>query len=157
MKRQPILFASALMCILGAALWGVNYRLQHPPLTAADREFRALVSGADGVTIRQKKPVGFVARGAPFRVLDAAQTRRLIDNLRFTGADENLNVASLSPLELTFARAGQPRARLELYQSQNAGALETLQKPYRVFHLHPRFAKSLRRMLNELPVHNTPR
>ena len=46
MKRKSLVLCFALLCV-GAALWGVNYRLNHPPLSKADREFRALVAGAD--------------------------------------------------------------------------------------------------------------
>ena len=151
MKRRPLALALALMFVVSAALLGANYWLNHPPLSSADGEFRARIKGASGTVIRQKKPVGFVARRAPLHVLDAAQTRELIENLRFVSSATQLNVSALSPLELTFERDGQPLARFELYQAENASELETLEKPYRVYRLHPRFHKSLRRMLNPSP------
>ena len=151
MKRQPLILSVALLFVVSAALWGANYRLDHPPVSPADIEFRARVGGANGTVIRQKKPVGFVARRAPLRVLDAAQTRALIETLRLSSPATQLSVAALSPLELTFERDGQPLARFELYQASEASELETLEKPYRVYRLHPRFHKSLRQMLNQSP------
>ena len=156
MKRKLVL-AVVLLLSVGALVWGVNYRLNHPALTPADRQFRARVAGADSAVIRQKKPVGFVKRAAPLAVLDAAQTRALIETLRFVNANSQLDIVSLSPLELTFLRAGQPLARFELYQSDHSSELESLEKPYQVFQLHPRFDKPLRRLLRAaLPAPTKP-
>ena len=149
MRSKPIFFAGTLLIILSAALWGVNYRLNHLPLTAADKQFRSRVAGADSVVIRARKPVGFVARGAPRQVLNAEQTQNLIESLRFTRAETQRGVMALSPLELTFVRAGQNLARFELYRAEGKSELETLEKPYQVYRLHPRFEKPLSRALGE--------
>lgn len=150
MKRNPLYLAYALIFVIGATLLGVNWRLNHPPLSAADREFRHAVAGADRVIIRQKKPVGFVARGAPMQTLDARQTQALLETLRFIGASSQLNAVSLAPLELTFARQGQSPARFELYQTPTSSELENLEKPYQTYKVHPRFEKPLREFLNEV-------
>ncbi len=156
MKRQ-VLVALVSIAVIGAALWGVNWRLDHPPLSDADRDFRARVAGADGVIVRHKKPVGFVARGAPLQILDAAQTRDLIESLRFARTDSRLNVISLSPLELTFERHNKPLTRFELWQTPTATELQHLEPPYQIYQLHPRFEKPLRRVLSEvLPQHIRP-
>ena len=81
MKRKPILLAIALLLVVGAALWGVNYRLDHPPLTDADKEFRALVAGADRTVIAYYPS----SQSKPVRVtLSNIQTAQFIETFRFS-------------------------------------------------------------------------
>ena len=101
MKRKPLVLAIALLLVVGAALWGINYRLDHPPLTKADKEFRALVSGADKVEITRMKTQSFGAKGRldhmELEQLNVSQTRELVEKLRFVDMDENTSV-STSPM-----------------------------------------------------------
>lgn len=39
------------LLLLASVLWGVNWKLDHPPLTAPDQEFTRLIRGADEVEI----------------------------------------------------------------------------------------------------------
>ena len=48
-KRASFWFLPIL--ILGAILWGVNWRLDNPPLSKTDLKFRAAVAGADELRV----------------------------------------------------------------------------------------------------------
>ena len=89
MKRKLTL-AIALLLIVGAALWGVNYRLDHPtipPLTASDAEFRERVGSANKIYASQwscQKNDCVNGEEIKYPALNQAQTQELLDCLRFT-------------------------------------------------------------------------
>ena len=93
MKRQPLIFALALLLVVGAALWGVNYRLDYPPLTNADKEFRAFVAGADSVEITSmtctRNACSPSAPSSQPQILNAQQTRELIQTVHFIDSAKN--------------------------------------------------------------------
>ena len=93
MKRKPLIIAIALLLVVGAALWGVNYRLDHPPLTKADKEFRAMVAGANRVEITSMicnrnscRPDN--SKSLP-QILNAQQARELVDLTYFLDSTKN--------------------------------------------------------------------
>ena len=84
MKRKPIIIAFALLLIVGAALWGVNYRLDHPPLSYTDKELRATIAGFDEVEIYEEFCDDTYCNDTstnPVRV-KAAQAHELVKDLR---------------------------------------------------------------------------
>ena len=156
MKRQPILLALALCLLTGAAIWGVNYRLDHPPLSRADKEFRALVAGADSVRASQYSCQTGNCYGNilyQHKPLNAAQTRALIERLRFT--DDRRTLFNAQPpgtvaLVLTFQRQGADIISYTLWEAPDSCTLNhfiptIIDSTYR---LHPRFVKPLRRTLD---------
>ena len=157
MKRQPLIFAIALLLVVGAALWSVNYRLDHPPLTKADKEFRALVAGADNVQIYRNnfrikpslQPTTFYSLGAP-------QTRQMLDKFRFS--DEFVLDAPLDSYDLTFRRRGKILLSAQLSQNPPSTTLVTTSGAQkREYKLQPRFAKRLEIYLNQLPAQTPPK
>ncbi len=158
MKRKPILLALALLLVVGAALWGVNYRLDHPPLTKADKEFRALVAGADGIEISQLQMNDMPQEGSPVRLnsLNAAQTSQLIDLLRFSkalSAMPNSGRGTIEFFNITFLKQGKGIAFCAREQSPQGSAFEcntlpNARYPHHKYQLNPRFNKRLNRALD---------
>ena len=158
MKRKPILLAIALLLVVGAALWGVNYRLDHPPLTQADEEFRALVAGADGVWSSQWACQGNCDENwlIKYKPLDAMQTRELIENLRVVDGREYDSLAgdlsstghSTVELELKFTRQGKPLASFLLLQTPGSSGIGKLPAFKGITKINPRFNKRLNRVLD---------
>ena len=150
MKRQPPISAIALLFVVGAALWGVNYRLDHPPLTKADKEFRALVAGADEVRVNQQVMGEKTMHQQFLKPLDAAQTQELIKALRFVD-EEPKDTGNYVTLEVTFLRKHKKLYLLSLYQSQKATSFQELEYAGgipRVYNVNPRFNKRLNRVLD---------
>lgn len=163
MKRKPIILALAPLLVVGAALWGVNYRLDHPPLTKADREFRALVAGADSLEVRQL--ICLQANCSTydhfkFRPLNAVQARGLVEQLRLVDSSLARSGIPSDRFHLRFLRRDKVLARFVLYQTISSSQLSTRvdDKPpnamnvtmnvtYSNHNLNPRFEKSLRRYL----------
>ncbi len=159
MKRKLILSALALLLIVGAALWGVNYRLDHPPLTQADKEFRALVAGADSVEIYRNnyviKPGLQSLSPTTFHALNAAQTRQLLGKFRVS--DEFVLEAPLDSFDLTFRRRGKILLTAQLSQNFPSTTIVTTSGAQkREYKLQPRFAKRLEIYLNQLPAQTPP-
>lgn len=50
MKKRALWWLLPVL-VLGAILWGVNWRLDHPPLSKIDFKFRAAVAGADELRV----------------------------------------------------------------------------------------------------------
>ena len=167
MKRKPILLAFALLLVVGAALWGVNYRLDHPPLTKADKEFRALVAGADSVSISQLNSIGVLSPSDRNKKLNATQTRQLIEKIRFLDklASAGTFASAMLPIPkgwptpkggiyiLRFSRKGESLARCLLFQSEKESgiscpALQDSKVPGSIHQLNPRFNKRLNRVLD---------
>lgn len=159
----------ALLIVVSAALGGVNYRLNHPPLSDADQQFRALIAGADSVAASQgscQQPECSANAVIAYKPLDAAQTRHLIELLRFVDtAPDNFGkeTATGAGLILTFGRDGQELTYFNLGQTLVSSELSSDTKPLyfstgadgnRVqvpsFQLHPRFEKPLRAYLDEV-------
>ena len=168
MKRKPIL----LLLVVGAALWGVNYRLDHPPLTQADKEFRALVAGADSVWIYQsvvtnKKPLQSANRQVD---LNEEQTRELIENLRIGEEKSDGAIKTVfrkqktQVVYLSFVRNKAPIFGCRIYH--NSAQIALISVPTKIprpmktvsskalptnnFLIRLRFQKRLRRYLQEV-------
>ena len=159
MKRK--LFAALTsVALIGAALWGVNYRLDHPPLSQADKEFRALVAGADRVEVREYRPRdSFVVHPA----LNVTQARELAEQLRLLDAISSpLPTSSRSIIDLTFWKHNQRIADFSLDQTSRSSWLivrtpgplsrrdrsVSMSSAYAIYDLHPRFNKRLNRVLD---------
>ena len=173
MNRKFPVIAVALGCVVGAALWNVNARLDHPPLSKADRAFAASVAGADSVVASQWSCQGACSANAlvKYPPLGAAQTRRLIANLRFLDAAPDAVITSAGvagvTLDLSFRRAGREVARYTLCQTRAHSEVRDISPPMRFstgktwkpFYfgfpcpLHPRFENPLRRALDEFWPH----
>ena len=91
MKRRSRLLLGALIVSMSAALWGINYRLNHPPLSKSDKEFRALVTDTARVQVWQWdcQPLNSCRRGSAVYHpnWDGAQAQNFARQLRFTDAD----------------------------------------------------------------------
>ena len=167
MKHKHLRFSLALMLVVGAALWGVNWRLDHPPLTKADKEFRALVAGADSVqatqTSCQLQPLSTCTnnRWIIYPPLNASQTRELTGVIRFSQyADPPVGTAWESRyvrLNLQFKRHGKELAYLAILQDDKTGLLVTCFEPELAslngfaaptYQINPRFNKRLNRALD---------
>lgn len=159
MKRK-ITFALALLLVVGAALWGVNYRLDNPPippLTASDKEFRERVGSANKIYASQwscQKNDCFGGEEIKYPVLNQAQIQELIDCLRFT--DEKVPTR--------FLGIGATQIQLEFWINDRMLDTYTIwEKPTRDVHsiavikefpnpryyiLDPRFVRPLNRALD---------
>ena len=155
MKRKPLLLALALLLVVGAALWGVNYRLDHPPLTKADKGFRALVAGANRVEIVNNGGKGnSLAKQVE---LDEIQTRELIENIRLFDRRAIGLSSSGSSIILVFWKNNEMLNTFVLNQRRNSSEmlidLEPMEsrggKSARSYYdLNPRFNKRLNRALD---------
>ena len=159
MKCPPLWLSCALIVVLGAALWGVNWRLDHPPLSKSDREFRALVAGANSVHIYRNNFVlnpGIGLQPTTFYALGNAQTRQLLSKLRFS--DESVLGAPIESFVMEFRRGGKTVCYARLSQKPAATTLLTMNKggQMREYKLQPRFAKRLESHLNQLPAQSPP-
>lgn len=160
MKRKPILLALALLLVVGAALRSVNYRLDHPPLTKADKEFRALVAGADSMRATQAS-----CQNAPcaasvelkFGPLNAEQTRDVISKIRLL--DQEVSSSQELPvyINLMFYKNGKSLYNIVLFQTPSSSEIEKTWNGYEgnkyIFptvyqRLNPRFNKRLNRTLD---------
>lgn len=158
MKRKPLLFALALFVFIGAGVWGVNWRLDHPPLSAADKEFRALVASADRVEVSQQgcqSPNCGEQWTIKYKPSNAAQSLELIEKLRFTD-DRRIPFNAVAPgtvaLDFTFQRKGADLIRYTLWETPHSFSLVHI-IPSIVdssYQLHPRFEKPLRRFLDQV-------
>ena len=158
MKRQPIIVAVALLLVVGAALWGVNYRLDHPPMTKADKEFRALVAGADSLQVSQascQDSACIKKRIIKYNPFNAAQTRELIEQLQFldvSPSEENsLEVLGNSQkcvvLRLDFSDSDGISTHMALFQTSKLGKIVGGPQD-KTYYLNPRFNKRLNRVLD---------
>ena len=151
MKRKPLLLAIALLLIVGAALWGVNYRLDHPPLTGADKEFRALVAGADSVEASQyscQRRACATNYAIRFDPLNVTQTRHIIEELRFVSKipTTTMDSSQATMLKLEFRKGDKAVVRCTLWQSPNLNEMSTMQ--HASYRLNPRANKRLNRVLD---------
>ena len=158
MKRKPLILAIALLLVVGAALWGVNYRLDHPPLTKADKEFRALVAGADSTEILYEKCCLGDSRSdgtIQFKNLDANQTTKFTENLRFFD-DSSPAIFIGVGMHIRFFRQGKELSLFELNQISTLDNFSHLVEDkqqfapsvHQIFYLNPRFHKRLNRALD---------
>ena len=161
MKRKPLILSIALLFVVGAALWGVNYRLDHPPLTKADKELRALLAGADSMRASQASCQNAPCLGGSKRVefgpLNAQQTREIINNIRLL--DKEISPSQVKPafINLLFFKNGKSIHNVILFQEPNSTEViknwdgkkgnqnQFLQTHYK---LNPRFNKQLNRVLD---------
>ena len=166
MKRKPLTLCLALLLVVGAALWGVNYRLDHPPLTKADKEFRALVASADSAKIDQYDTRNLVAGQnavAATCVLSATQTRELVEQMRLGKPQPAPSIPVTLPLKIIFKHGDDELVDIQIDQSpgqtevlvpKNAWPSTSAQKfaptnlGLTVYRLHPRFEKPFRRALD---------
>ena len=131
MKRKPIFFALSLLIVVGAALWGFNYWLNHPPLSAADREFHSLVADAVSVNASQGScQTGECLKNAiiSYKPFDAEQTRELIEQLRFVDSapattNRTTTMGISTELTLAFRNAKGEFLFFTLYQTPQESAL----------------------------------
>ena len=157
MKHQHLRFSLALLLVVGAALWDVNWRLDHPPLSKADKEFRALVAGADSIQIYQfscqPRASACSANGMLFDVkLNATQMNELTDQLRFLKVYPHFATPIQSiELNLGFRRRGKRIAYFQLDQTTKYSYLSHGLPNHIVgetYQLNPRFNKRLTRALD---------
>lgn len=157
MKRKPILLALALLLVVGAALWGVNCRLDHPPLTKADKEFRGIVAGADAIEITQdscqERPECENGHETVSEKLTAAQARTLIEHLRFLDKQpvgRRGRPPQVAVLYFHFLRKGRASETIyfTLLQTADEAHMYSPQHLSKSFILNPRFNKRLNRVLD---------
>ena len=163
MKRKPLLFAIALLLVVGAALWGVNYRLDHPPLTKADEEFRTLVAGADNVQVFQYNDIIPPPRSTFWnppehfeKPLNFNQTRELIDKIRLTSNEAEHNFCldtSSNTFVFDFQRQNKELLSLTVWlpDKSHPKGIALIRLPSSdssAFTLNPRFNKRLNRALD---------
>ena len=160
--RRKFIFAIALLLVVGAALWGVNYRLDHPPLTQADKEFRALVAGADSMKATQASCQNSASACAnstelKFGPLNAEQTREIIGNIRPIGQEVSSSETPPIFINLMFYKNGKSLYNVVLFQSSKSSAVEKTWDGYKsnkyifptaYYQLNPRFNKRLNRTLD---------
>ena len=151
MKRQPLILAIALPLVIGAALWGVNYRLDHPPLTQADKEFRALVAGANSVEIKtsvcQLPNCTRFARDE-YRTLNASQTRELIESIRLIGrTPEQFSQNRLVSVSI-FTFKHQKKELLPEFALHRMASWNEFHSGSGPYAVNPRFNKRLNRALD---------
>lgn len=155
MKRKPITLALALILVIGAALWGVNYRLDHPPLTKADKEFRAMVAGADRVQFWQWncQPLAkcTTTNATYFKTLNDEQIGEIVSQMRLLDVQATPFVKDqANSLNFTFFFKHKGM-RFSLNQKSRLGQI-TLEagpsKPTKTYALNPRFNKRLNRALD---------
>lgn len=152
MKRKPIIVAFALLFVVSAALWGVNWRLDNPPLTKADRQFREAIAGADAVRLEQAELWHRVAGQTPIAfstTLNATQTHNLLDVIHLTNISSSFFPSRPVRVRLTFMRQGK---KLGVFSIEERGDFMRLigrpiKAPY--YELHPRSVKRVRRILDE--------
>ena len=152
MKRQPLILAIALPLVLGAALWGANWRLDNPPLTKADKDFRTAVAGAGAVRLDQKDLLRSVAGQTPLSVdmtLDAEQTRELISILRFSRVFQIFSPRPIT-MRLFFLRQNQKDVVFSLEERVDSMQLTGRAVLAPAYGLSPRSAKRVRRFLDEV-------
>lgn len=153
MKRKPLILAFALIFVISAALWGVNYRLNNPPLSDEDKQFRALVGTADRVGIYQWSCImGGCANNSlvQIQMLNPTQTGELLDNLRFVDLVPYMTATETVFLELHFWRRGKTLGALTIYQDKSSTWVKPRAPSSRFYKLHPVYEKRLRRYLNEI-------
>ena len=153
MRSKSTFFAGALLIILGAALWGVNWRLDNPPLTKADKDFRASVAGADAVRLEQKDFSRSVAGQTPLSVdvtLDAEQTRELISLLQFSRVSQTFGQGRPLRMRLVFLRQNQKDVVFSLEEHVGSMQLTGRAVLAPAYGLSPRSAKHVRRFLDEV-------
>ena len=153
-------------------MWAALYRRNHPPLSEADKQFRAFVEGADSAEIiqREHRDLWKEVEGIAYPPLDAEQTRRLIETLRLRDKKSMMRTQGdflqragfdnqIDFYRITFKRAGQELKRFTLGQIAAQTELEWMiqspppnQNHYSVIirELHPRFERTLRALLDEV-------
>lgn len=150
MKRKPLLLALALILIVSAALWGVNYRLDHPPLSEADKEFRALVAGASQIQLMRlashPRTTGFLLT-TDVKLLSSEQSQQFMGNLRLVDASA-MPIKPLATTKLTFLREDKVVSRFLWLEASEESQLQRLDEPFNLYQLNPRFEKPLRRTLD---------
>ena len=155
MKFSRPLLAFTLLIFVGAALWGANWRLDHPPFSAADKRFRALVAGAGKVEIGRMSWPPTIGIGNPNRTLDAAQTRALIERLRFVEVFPSVGTPLSKGIvlwSLKFRRAPGKAVYFTLAQTPQHSVLTQINSAGAIagYKLHPRFEKPLRAYLEKV-------
>ena len=164
MNRQSLFVCC--FAAFGVALWAALYRRNHPPLSEADKQFRAFVEGADSaeITQREHRDMWKEAEGIAYLPLDAEQTRRLIEELRLRDKKGMMQTKAelanqIDLYQITFKRAGQELETFTLRRVATQTELEWMiqspppnQNHYKVIvcELHPRFESSLRALLDEV-------
>lgn len=102
--------------VLGGALWGVNWRLDHPPLTQADLAFSRLIQGADEVKVSE----GFGDAQATFT---GERLMMLLNQMRF---DNDGGVISLGDFYvINFRKQGRSLCSLEIDKSHQPASVWT--------------------------------
>ena len=158
MKRKPLVLAFALLLVVGVVLWGVNYRLDHPPMTRADKEFRAMVAGADNLELWE-------GANPSHSIMNSTELAKFIENIRFS---ESLVPAGIFPpgsgvhpkdirvYSLLFSSRDYPLASCMIFQTKKeivfggipASISQNSISSERNYYLNPRFNRRLNRALD---------
>ena len=154
MKRKPQTLAFALLIVVSAVLIGVNWRLNNPSLSDADKQFRFLVADADRVEVKtsvcQNSNCASFSRDE-YRTLNAEQTRKLIELIHLTDrtpAQFSRTQGDMSVSTLAF-RLKQKKLLPELGLIRMARWSEFQFGP-KGYAIHPRFEKPLRQFLDQI-------
>lgn len=147
MKRKPLIFAIALLLVVGATLWGANLVLR-PPLSQSDKEFRALVKGATniGCAIPDQSEAGALVGSG----MGGVEFQEFVKTLRFVDdPTAQYDKSSKASFLLTFfAEDGSQLARFRVDQSANSTTFFLRDSPQRRFKMHTRFNPLFRKRLN---------
>ena len=155
MKRKPIIFAVALLLVVGASLWGVNYRLNNPPLNSEDARFLAAIQGADRVEAWQAScdKSGCLKPKLTTTRLNAAQTRELVRHLRFIESDGIGQITGKHPYyeaNFTFLHGSHKLLQTTLASSGGHSFFYASTPASKNYKLNPRFEKSLQNYLSRV-------
>lgn len=151
------LFFFALAIIAGAALWGVNYRLNNPPLSATDQQFRALVAGTDALEFSYHpisrtawmgfgKKAGTLARFS----LNPAQTREFIERIRFSQDVPNVPNRGYWEMTEVIVQSGNKQGDRFILREYKDKIFVQHKKIGGDVALTPRSAKRLKQYLNQI-------
>lgn len=140
MKRALFLIPVA----LGAALWGVNWKLDHPPQSRADVAFARLVGGADEVELS-------TFSGTVKTSLHGTQLGQLRDCLRFQDKSGLQSQGYDNYYTLVWKKKGKVLARFDTDLDGRPPCLwGSGDAPVNFNHnLNPRFGKQLENTINE--------
>ena len=139
--KLKFVVALTLTILVGAALWRVNRGAQHPSANA-DAEFRALVAGADAVSVEQLNRKHNNTK--VWIMLTPAGKRTLLQELRFDAVTSPQNSAPRPLWELNYQRKNQTLVSFQLAQSPTSSVLTGGSKQ-RSFRLNARSDAALRR------------
>lgn len=129
--------------MLGAALWGVSWRLDHPPQTKADVAFARLVNGADRVEISS-------CLGHKRAILQEESLHALLSHIHLANASAPSYSSCDSRYTLKFQSKKQELATFDLdFDAMGLERTPAGKSPFN-FVLEPRTGAKLERYISEL-------